>query len=102
MSRGACTSSRDEEKRERKRKKKDISNDKVYRGLQTVEIFDIIINRSTIEWKNEFSNRVCIYVCVCVFVARNQREETRNWISNEYFGGGKQESKVTFSRATFL
>lgn len=28
MSRGACTSSRVEEKRERKRKKKDISNDK--------------------------------------------------------------------------
>lgn len=34
MSRGACTSSRDEEKRERKRKKKDISNDKVYRRLK--------------------------------------------------------------------
>lgn len=70
MSRGACTSSRDEEKRERKRKKKDISNDKVYRGLQTVEIFDIIINRSTIAWKNEFSNRV-MYICVCVCVCRS-------------------------------
>lgn len=70
MSRGACTSSRDEEKRERKRKKKDISNDKVYRGLQTVEIFDIIINCSTIEWKNEFSNRV-MYICVCVCVCRS-------------------------------
>lgn len=32
MSRGA--SSRDEEKRERKRKKEDISNDKVYRRLK--------------------------------------------------------------------
>lgn len=74
MSRGACTSSRDEEKRERKRKKKDISNDKVYRGLQTVEIFDIIINRSTIEWKNEFSNRVRIYVCLSLVIREKKRE----------------------------
>lgn len=100
MSRGACTSSRDEEKRERKRKKKDISNDKVYRGL----------NRRNLRYYNKsFHDRMekrilesSAYICVCVSVARNQREETRNWISNEYFGGGKQESKVTFSRATFL
>lgn len=98
MSRGA--SSRDEEKRERKRKKKDISNDKVYRGL----------NRRNLRYYNKsFHDRMekrilesSAYICVCVSVARNQREETRNWISNEYFGGGKQESKVTFSRATFL
>lgn len=98
MSRGA--SSRDEEKRERKRKKKDISNDKVYRGL----------NRRNLRYYNKsFHDRMekrilesSAYICVCVSIARNQREETRNWISNEYFGGGKQESKVTFSRATFL
>lgn len=98
MSRGACTSSRDEEKRERKRKKKDISNDKVYRGL----------NRRNLRYYNKsFHDRMEKRILessayICVFVARNQREETRNWISNEYFGGGKQESKVTFSRATFL
>lgn len=92
MSRGA--SSRDEEKRERKRKKKDISNDKVYRGLQTVEIFDIIINRSTIEWKNEFSNRVCIYVCVCVCLSLVIREKKREiGYQTNISGAGNKRAK---------
>lgn len=90
MSRGACTSSRDEEKRERKRKKKDISNDKVYRGLQTIEIFDIIINRSTIEWKNEFSNRVRIYVCVCLSLVIREKKREIGYQTNISGAGNKR------------
>lgn len=75
MSRGACTSSRDEEKRERKRKKKDISNDKVYRGL----------NRRNLRYYNKsFHDRMekrilesSAYICVCVCLSLVIREKKR-------------------------
>lgn len=73
------------EERERER---DIS--KVYhRGLNLIMINGFTISNGKTNSRVEC---VCMHMCICL----------RNWISNEYFGGGEQGRKVTFSRATFL
>lgn len=93
MSRGACTSSRDEEKRERKRKKKDISNDKVYRGL----------NRRNLRYYNKsFHDRMekrilessYVYMCVCVCLSLVIREKKREiGYQTNISGAGNKRAK---------
>lgn len=92
MSRGACTSSRDEEKRERKRKKKDISNDKVYRGL----------NRRNLRYYNksfhdrmekrilESSAYICVRACVCLSLVIREKKREIGYQTNISGAGNKR------------